>query len=108
MIADVYDASFTETWKIPQIIDSLPVFTRYPVLAGASGLTRGLLQKGVRRMYPRAILHEPSISPYLADGIRPTPGASLVAENLITLPTHSGISVKEAEEIANRVNEVYA
>ncbi len=108
MIADVYDASFTEKWKIPRIIDSLPVFTRYPVLAGASELSRGLLQKGVRRMYPRAILHEPSISPYLTDDIRPTPGASFVAENLITLPTHSGISVKEAEEIAKMVNEVYA
>ena len=62
-----------------------------------------LKRLGVRRMYPKAIADEETIRPYLADDPVPTPGASEIARNLITLPTHMGITETLAKEIATKV-----
>jgi dTDP-4-amino-4,6-dideoxygalactose transaminase len=54
-------------------------------------------------MYPEAIADEETIKLHLADDPIPTPGASEIARNLITLPTHMGITETHAKEIAGKV-----
>ncbi|MEX1326947.1 MAG: hypothetical protein AB1Z29_09115 [Desulfobacterales bacterium] len=54
-------------------------------------------------MYPKAIADEETIRPYLSDDSVATPGASEIARNLITLPTHMGITETLAKEIAGKV-----
>lgn len=83
------------------------VYTRYPVMAGREAIPENLFRFGVRRMYPRAILDEPAIKPYCLSGNMSTPGASTMAERLITLPTHSAISLKTAHDIAEKVRGAY-
>jgi dTDP-4-amino-4,6-dideoxygalactose transaminase len=81
------------------------VYTRYPVMAGRDAIPKTLFRLGVRRMYPKAILDEPAIKPYCAPGNVSTTGASMMAERLITLPTHSAISHETARDIALKVRE---
>jgi dTDP-4-amino-4,6-dideoxygalactose transaminase len=61
---------------------------------------------GVRRMYPKAIADEETIKPYLVDQEASTPGALEIAQNLLTLPTHKGITANLAKEIAQKVNDI--
>ena len=83
------------------------VYTRYPVMAGRDAIPKNLFKLGVRRMYPKAILDEPAIKPYcVPDNVFIT-GASMMAERLITLPTHSAISHEAARDIALKVREAY-
>jgi perosamine synthetase len=84
------------------------VYTRFPVLANAGEIPHDLYRLGVRRMYPHAVLDEPAIKPYLARQNNHTPGAARIARDLITLPTHLGISKQRAEQLASRVREVLA
>ncbi len=86
---------------------SVPVYHRFPYMAGPGPLPARLLRMGVRRMYPHAIAGEPSIRPFLAKGNGPTPGAEELARDLVTLPTHSGISNDTACLVAHAVNEVF-
>jgi dTDP-4-amino-4,6-dideoxygalactose transaminase len=58
-------------------------------------------------MYPHAIAGEPSIRPFLAEGNGPTPGAEELARDLVTLPTHVGISRDIAGMVATAVHEVF-
>lgn len=88
--------------------NSRPVYTRYPFMAGAAPLAKELIRLGVRRMYPHAIVDEPSIRPDLAQNCANTPQAIHIAEQLITLPTHMNISTRLAERIAYRVREAYS
>jgi perosamine synthetase len=81
------------------------VYTRYPVMAGKDAIPKTLFRLGVRRMYPKAILDEPAIKPYCVPGNISTTGASMMAERLITLPTHSAISHETARDIALKVRE---
>jgi dTDP-4-amino-4,6-dideoxygalactose transaminase len=83
------------------------VYTRYPVMAGRDALPKTLFRLGVRRMYPKAIMDEPAIKPYCVPGNVSTSGASMMAERLITLPTHSAISHEVARDIALKVREAY-
>jgi dTDP-4-amino-4,6-dideoxygalactose transaminase len=82
-----------------------PVYTRYPLMAGRDAIPKTLFRLGVRRMYPKAILDEPAIKPYCVPGNVSTTGASMMAERLITLPTHSAISHETARDIALKVTE---
>ena len=82
-----------------------PVYTRFPVIAGEAPISKELKRLGVRRMYPRAIVDEPDIRPYLTDGETPTPGATEIARRLITLPTHMGIKENLAHKIATKVKK---
>ncbi|MDL1962017.1 MAG: hypothetical protein LWX01_10045 [Deltaproteobacteria bacterium] len=58
-------------------------------------------------MYPKAIVDEKTIKPYLGNQQVSTPGAEQIAQNLITLPTHTGITEDLAKEIARKVGVAY-
>jgi len=58
-------------------------------------------------MYPKAIVDEKTIKPYLGNQQVSTPGAAQIAQNLITLPTHKGITENLAKEIARKVGVAY-
>jgi len=107
-IADIYRGSLGDTKTPPAPPESRAVFTRFPVMAGEMPIPKSLYQLGVRRMYPKAFLDEPSIHPYCAPGRTSNPGASRIAEMLITLPTHMGISSETAREIAAGIREAYS
>jgi len=79
------------------------VYTRFPVMAGSTPIPKELKRLGVRRMYPAAIAEEDNIKPYLADKEVSTPGASKIAKNLLTLPTHKGITGNLAKNIAHKL-----
>ncbi len=83
------------------------VYARYPVMAGRDVIPKNLFRLGVRRMYPNAILDEPSIKPYCVPSNISTTGASMMAEKLITLPTHTAISLETAYDIAMKVRGAY-
>ncbi|MBW2081366.1 MAG: hypothetical protein JRI27_10470 [Deltaproteobacteria bacterium] len=54
-------------------------------------------------MYPKAIINEKTIKPCLGNQQVSTPGAAQIAQNLIILPTHTGITENLAKEIAQKV-----
>jgi len=85
--------------------DGVPVYTRFPVIASEVPISKELKRLGVRRMYPRAIIDELEIRPYLTKAETPTPGAAEIARRLITLPTHMGITENLAHEIATKVKK---
>jgi dTDP-4-amino-4,6-dideoxygalactose transaminase len=58
-------------------------------------------------MYPKAIVDEETIKPYLGNQQVSTPGALQIAQNLITLPTHTGITQNLAKQIAQKVKAAY-
>jgi dTDP-4-amino-4,6-dideoxygalactose transaminase len=73
------------------------------ILFTIQGLTPKYKRLGVRRMYPKAIADEDNIKPYLADKEASTPGASKIAQNILTLPTHKGINGNLAKSIAYKL-----
>jgi perosamine synthetase len=85
----------------------IPVYTRFPVMAGINEISPELKRLGIRRMYPKAIADEPQIKPYLKGQAVFFPGARLIADKLITLPTHMGISNELAKRIALKVKKAY-
>jgi dTDP-4-amino-4,6-dideoxygalactose transaminase len=105
-IANTYEDAFDNACFIPVSEGRSPVYTRFPLMAGSRPIPKGLRRFGVRRMYPRAIADEETIKPYLANQEVSTPGASEIAQNLITLPTHKHITENLAKEIARKVNEI--
>lgn len=84
------------------------VFTRYPFMAGTRPVPKNLYRFGVRRMYPKAILDEQTIASYCAAHNRLNPGAARIADMLITLPTHGGITQQVARMIAIGVKDAYS
>ena len=106
-IAKVYGEIIDEDGVIPVPPNSRAVLARFPVMAKSGGLSEKLVRFGVRRMYPRAICDEPAIKSHITTGQIPTPGASNIAEKLITLPTHTGITASFAREIALKAREAY-
>lgn len=103
LISKVYKENLPGDKMFPITEGAQPVFTRYPVRASSKPLTNNLIRKGLRRMYPLAIADEPAIQPYLAKDGKYTPGASKLADILITLPTHRGISTDHAKAVAGDV-----
>ncbi len=106
-IAHVYMNLIDKKKTMPLRDGSIPVFTRFPVMAGPQRISARLKRLGVRRMYPKAIQDEDMIRPYIADHQKKTPGASRIAESLITLPTHLMITRDLAGEIAHQIKEEY-
>lgn len=84
------------------------VYPRFPVAVGPKSVPKDLKRLGVRRMYPQAIADEETIREHFADQGMSTPGASKIAQTLITLPTHLGIDEDLAEHIALKVREAYS
>ena len=106
-IAGIYQEAIQDMKTPPVPPESTPVFTRYPVSAGNNPISKSLLKLGVRRMYPRAILEEPSIQPYCSQDRATTKGASEISRTLITLPTHRDISREIALEVSQSVRQAY-
>ena len=102
-IANVYNKVFDHECVIPVPDKSTPVNLRFPLMAGSGPIPAELKRLGVRRMYPKAIAAEETIKPYLPIDPVPTPGAAQIAQKLITLPTHLGITENLAKEIAQKV-----
>ena len=106
VIAKTYEEALDQECIIPISDGGSAVYTRFPLMASSGPIPKDLKKLGVRRMYPKAIADEKTIKPYLADQGVSTPGASEIAQNLITLPTHKGITSTLAKEIARKVNEI--
>ena len=105
-IAKIYEHAFNNERIIPVPPEALPVYTRFPLMAGISPIPKELQKLGVRRMYPQAILNVNTIKPYLADHRDAAPGAAEIAQKLITLPTHKGITKNTAKLIGHRFTQI--
>jgi dTDP-4-amino-4,6-dideoxygalactose transaminase len=105
-LAKTYKEAFDEH-IISDPKGSTPVYTRFPLMAGPGSIPKELKRLGVRRMYPKAIVDEKIIKPYLGNQQVSTLGAAQIAQNLITLPTHTGITENLAKEIAQKVLTTY-
>jgi dTDP-4-amino-4,6-dideoxygalactose transaminase len=106
-IAHIYSAMLPADRTIPISDDDRPVFTRYPVMAGAGDIPKNLRRMGVRRMYPQAIIDESSMGIYMVHDYQATPGARELAGKLITLPTHARITSDLARTISMQTKEVF-
>jgi dTDP-4-amino-4,6-dideoxygalactose transaminase len=89
--------------SVPVPETGIAVFTRFPVMAGNNAIPLKLKRLGVRRMYPKALNDEPEIAAAIVNKDAAFAGSSSVAENLVTLPTHSGISGSIADTISEEV-----
>ena len=106
-IANIYKRAFSSDSVIPIATEGSPFYTRFPIMAGPVPIPKELKRLGVRRMYPQAIADVDTIKPYLVDNEASTPGATEIAQDLITLPTHKGITENVAKEIARNVMIAY-
>ena len=106
-IAEIYKKALNNQGIIPLSGEALPVYTRFPLMAGISPIPEELKRLGVRRMYPQAILNVDTIKPYLADSQPKTPGAFEIAQKLITLPTHKGITKNIAKQIGHGFTQMH-
>ena len=106
-IAKTYEEAFDDECVIPIPEGGSAVYTRFPLMVKQGQIPGELKRLGVRRMYPKAIADEETIRLHLADDPVPTPGASEIARNLITLPTHMGITETLAREIAQKVKDAH-
>jgi dTDP-4-amino-4,6-dideoxygalactose transaminase len=106
-IAGVYNKSLTNPCTSESSLNARPVYTRYPFSTAPGPVSPELERLGIRRMYPHAIPDVDGIEPFLADKQPDIPGARSIAENLITLPTHKGISEDLAIIIASKVKALY-
>ena len=102
-VAHIYEKALDADFVIPVPKGSLPVYTRFPLMAGPGSIPKELKRLGVRRMYPKAIADEETIKPYMKNHQFSTPGTAQIAQNLITLPTHTGITEDLAKGIAQKV-----
>lgn len=102
-IADLYYRIFDHDSIIPVPHDAIPSSIRFPLMAGSGLIPPDLKRMGIRRMYPKAVMSEETIAPFLSVDSVPTPGAEKIAQKLITLPTHLDITENTAREIARRV-----
>jgi dTDP-4-amino-4,6-dideoxygalactose transaminase len=107
MAAAIYSLQLPSA-LIPIPESSVPVFTRFPVMAGSIEISPELKRLGVRRMYPQSIADVPEIKQHLCCENENVPGSRLIAKNLITLPTHMNISSVLAYTIALKVKEAYS
>jgi dTDP-4-amino-4,6-dideoxygalactose transaminase len=106
-LGNIYKEAFDDKYVISDPKGSTPVYTRFPLMAGPGSIPKELERLGVRRMYPKAVTDEKTIKPYLRNQQVSTLGAAQVAQNLITLPTHTGITENLAKEIAQQVMTTY-
>lgn len=101
-IAKLYRLYLPQEWQIETIEQSSSII-RFPVMLKKTKLKKKLVRLGVRRMYPNAIVNEISIQPFIKKCAvsHSTPGSIEIANNLFTLPTHSGIRTIIAKEICH-------
>lgn len=95
--------SGNKTVVMPQsVIGAEPVFLRFPVISSVSG---EFPNQGVVRSYPAAVHRIPGIKHYLATNGN-FPGADLLAERLLTLPTHCYVTDVDCLNAVSLFSEV--
>ena len=99
-IAGVYKSCLKSSDMVSEPQGAVPAYPRFPFYAGPGEVSRQLFRLGVRRMYPRAVPDEPEIAQFLARSDHRVPGARQIAQNLVSLPTHSRITPRLAREIS--------
>jgi len=83
---------------LPQVVAGAePVFLRLPVIGSSTEEAPAL---GVVRSFPAAVQRIPGIEPYLATR-RDFPGANLLAERVLTLPTHCYVTDADCLKAVN-------
>jgi len=86
---------------IHPLADADPGFLRFPVVW--TGLTMrdltGARALGVMAGYPRALVDVPEIGDKVVNSTEKVPGARLLAERLMTLPTHGGMSPRDVADV---------
>lgn len=85
--------------------DSIPAYPRFPVIARTGNLPKKLIQLGVRRFYPNSLNRENIIVPYIINAGQHQKGAEIIAERLVSLPTHLAIDTQIAELIGRYLVE---
>jgi dTDP-4-amino-4,6-dideoxygalactose transaminase len=86
-----------------QLAGDMPPCIRYPLLIKDVGSIKELGKYGVRRMYPLALGDLQDIQNSFGSTRGKTPSAKNIAEHLITLPTHMGVTPEMALLIAKKV-----
>ncbi len=80
---------------------------RYPVLVGQQYRVGELAHYGVRRLYPQALCDLTALKPELAESAVQTPGARKISRQLITFPTHLGVSDRLARKISDKAAKIF-
>jgi len=102
-ISKIYSEAFNSKDQLTGANQSTAVYTRFPILVREKYNIKKLLRYGVRRMYPKAIADEDQILPYIDKTSFYTPESQELANKLITLPTHIGITDKTAVLVTNKI-----
>lgn len=106
-------ASLEQVRSVPEQPGVEAVYLRYPVLPanGDPLLTQGLLQNGRARElgispgFPLSLDAVPGLRPHLVRPEQRFPGARLLAESLVTLPTHDCVRASDSEAVLACVAE---
>lgn len=85
--------------------NSIPAYPRFPVLARSGNLPKKLIRLGVRRLYPKTLNREEEIAPHIENADQYQKGAEIIAEKLISLPTHLAVDIGVAELIGRYLIE---
>jgi perosamine synthetase len=103
-LSNVYAENIPEKYLVGKTEEANSII-RFPVMLPNTSLTKEMKRLGIRRMYPKAISDEHSIKPYLKDYQKRTLGATEVAVNMFTLPTHMGNDERMAKDISTLVQK---
>jgi dTDP-4-amino-4,6-dideoxygalactose transaminase len=92
--------------EIPRPLDGAqPVYLRFPILARDRAHRTRLLARlravgiSASASYPTPIGDIPGIARHLAPDQHACPGAASVAERILTLPTHAGVTAADVERM---------
>ena len=105
IIAGEYRMNLPAKALINEPCDSKCVYTRFPFLASSVRIAETLKPLGVRQMYPKCLIDEKKVSAFISQDSKDTPGARELANRLITLPTHSRISIEIAGHISGALQK---
>lgn len=96
--------------EIPRAVPGAdPVYLRFPMLARDTAHRSELLARlraagiAASASYPTAVGDIPGIARHLAPDQAPCPGARSIATRILTLPTHPGVEVEDAERMVAAV-----
>jgi len=91
---------------------ALAVFLRFPLLIHNPLARTEILRRGHRfgisKMYPDVVSSIAGLKPHLAPDAVPGLNAAMVANSLVTLPTHHGIKPADARAVAGFLRDILA
>jgi dTDP-4-amino-4,6-dideoxygalactose transaminase len=99
--------------EVPRpIVGAKPAYLRFPILVRDRAHRVDLLQRlraggiGASASYPSAIGDIRGIARYLAPAQHACPGAASIAQRILTLPTHAGVTAADVEHMVAIVRQV--